>query len=1007
MKAKRRIAWLLSFLMVFSLIMGTSKMQVFAVGGAGETATFEIRESNGQTGTVQYKLNGNGDFTTANNNTQVNLEGVTSITIKVIPTGEAKVNQNYSGISGTEQTFDYDALINESGWTYNIQDNDGNITFTIEFDNNDGTGGGSNPGGGGEPGENVAYYSVDFGTGSWRVGDVTVTADKTGEQTLSEGDIITLTDFDAETMEARVDAEDGFGTTLTVTDGQTSISAHTNEGGVPTDITFSVLAKPSSGSGGDNPQQPGPSIEFFADSSIEGGTLAVNNGIFTLSKDGSGLGTFRVTLVDSASQETAYAGNEERIPLNDISSVKIVMTPAEGMKAKLITGGDTPVGALSEPVFNDAGNTYTYTAYPGQFGGEQQFLAVSVWFGESEDDLNQVDFTAVIWDGDQVENKSEHGSITVSSVVIGSTTYTYKGNGRFENNNTETDLIEWYGYNKTSINEEAGVRIMDAAFDDPNTEVYINFVFKPDYGYQVTGIGTNESTTSLASAGFSASETISTFRFKVIQHNNPHFAVAFTATEDIVKANAASISEGGVELAAGELDGGSAVLEVNEANITNQGDFEAAAEGYVVSEYLDISLYNVFYKENADNVWSSPIENLSRPAEITLKLQEAIDTDTVKIVHEKGDGEFELLDADYDPETKEITFSTSSFSNYAIAYEESGNEQTQDRYLIDFTNAPWTVDGVEVDLEGREPGAELMVWITTEDVIPLTNFDLDTMDAVLIVDENVTLRLNVDENGNTRLADVDGGVEVLPPYGETLTFAVVAKPGNMEIVDKIEENACNADLAELTDDLISNLLTDAEKTRLENGEEVKVWIEATDISATVSQTDKDLIDSKKGNTTIGMYFDIDLLKQIGSDSPVNITDTDGAVTITLKVPSSLINSNSSVTRTYQMIRVHNGVATVIPCTYNAANQTISCETDQFSTYALAYVDQQNNSGSGNTGDGNTDGGNAGGGSNDNVKDVVPKPGDASNAYVWFMLALVSGIGALYFGKKGLVLKKEN
>ncbi|MBP3338287.1 MAG: LPXTG cell wall anchor domain-containing protein, partial [Lachnospiraceae bacterium] len=196
---------------------------------------------------------------------------------------------------------------------------------------------------------------------------------------------------------------------------------------------------------------------------------------------------------------------------------------------------------------------------------------------------------------------------------------------------------------------------------------------------------------------------------------------------------------------------------------------------------------------------------------------------------------------------------------------------------------------------------------------------------------------------------------------------------------------CNADLAELTDDLISKLLTDAEKTRLENGEEVKVWIEATDISASVSQTDKNLIDSKKGNTTIGMYLDIDLLKQIGSDSPVNITDTDGAVTITLKVPSSLINLNSSVTRTYQMIKVHNGVATVIPCTYDAANQTISYETDQFSTYALAYADQQNN----------------------NVKDEVPNTGDASNAYVWFILALVSGIGALYFGKKGIVLKKEN
>ena len=563
MKAKRRIAWLLSFLMVFSLIMGTSKMQVFAAGGAGETATFVIRESNGQTGTVQYKLNGSGDFTTANN-TPVNLEGVTSITIKVIPTGEAKVNQNNSGISGTErpETFDYDALITESGWTYNIQDNDGNITFTIEFDNHDGTGGGSNPGGGGgEGGEDT--YTVYFGEGSWEIGGVTVTADKTDVQYLVYNDIITLENFDPETMEVRVEAEDGFRTTLAVTDGQTSISAHTNDGGVPADIAFSVVEKSSN---------PGENVYYI--------------------------------------------------------------------------------------------------------------------------DLGTGDWTV--------------GDVTVSAP-----------------------------------------------------------------------------------------------------------------------------------------DGMSGVVPI-------------------------------------------------------------LDTET----------------------------------------------------------------------------------IPTE---MLANFDPETMDITLTVSDGFVIYLEIDENGNTTLASTRDGVE-LPPYGETLTFAVVAKPGNMEIVDKTEENACNADLAELTDDLISKLLTDAEKTRLENGEEVKVRLEVTDISASVSQTDKDLIDSKKGNTTIGMYLDIDLLKQIGSDSPVNITDTDGAVTITLKVPSSLINSNSSVTRTYQMIKVHNGVATVIPCTYHAANQTISCETDQFSTYALAYIDQQNNSGGGNTGGGST--GN-------------PETGDNSNLGLWvffLVLSCCSMIALIVIDKKRKIAK---
>ena len=666
MKTRKNIARLLSFLMVLSLLLGISAAPVYAVGGEGETASFEIREANGQTGTVQYKLD-NGEFTVADS-TPVDLDGVSSITIKATPVADAQVNQSHSGITGTEQavSFDYAALTNESGWTYQIQDNDGNITFTIEFDNHDGTGGGGNP------------------------------------------------------------------------------------------------------------QQPGPSIAFSADSSIEGGTLAVNNGIFTLSKDGSDLGTFSVTLVDSASQETAYTGNEERILLNDISSVKIVMTPAEGMKANLIIGGNIPVGALSEPVFNDAGNTYTYTAYPSQFGGEQQFLGVSVWFGEEFVGGDGSD-APVIWDGPQVEHQSDHGFLSVKSIEIGSKTYTYQGEGKFAYNGDVNELLEWRGYNKTSIAEEGGIVVYGDVFTEENVDVfYINFEFKPDYGYQATHVRmTEDDPIPLSDAGFSAAEAIRTFRFAVYPDAHTHFSVIFTATEDIVKANAASISEGGVELAAGELDGGSAVLEVNEANITNQGDFEAAAEGYVVSEYLDISLYNVFYKGNAEDVWSTPVENLDNPAEITLRLEDGIDTENVKIVHEKGDGEFELLDADYDPETQEITFSTSSFSNYAIAYE----EQAQDRYFIDFTNAPWTVDGVEVDLEGREPDAELMVWITTEDVIPLTNFDPDTMDAVLIVDEDVTLLLNVDENGNTRLADVDGGVEVLPPYGATLTFAVVAKPG--------------------------------------------------------------------------------------------------------------------------------------------------------------------------------------------------------------------------------------
>lgn len=86
-------------------------------------------------------------------------------------------------------------------------------------------------------------YIVWFGEGSWKIGDVTVTADKTNIQYLNENDIITLKNFDADTMEVRLEAEDGFRTTLLVTNGKTSISANTNNGPIAIDIAFSVVAK--------------------------------------------------------------------------------------------------------------------------------------------------------------------------------------------------------------------------------------------------------------------------------------------------------------------------------------------------------------------------------------------------------------------------------------------------------------------------------------------------------------------------------------------------------------------------------------------------------------------------------------------------------------------------------------------------------------------------------------------------------------------------------------------
>ena len=322
----------------------------------------------------------------------------------------------------------------------------------------------------------------------------------------------------------------------------------------------------------------------------------------------------------------------------------------------------------------------------------------------------------------------------------------------------------------------------------------VDFEFIPDYGYQLTGIGANDTT-------LDAQDTQNQFRF-VMPEANIHFNATFTSTEDIVAPNADSISEGNIELSEGALSRGTAKLEVNNATIDNQVDFENAAEGYVVSDYFDISLHNIFYKgkNDANDVWSTTVEELANPAEITLRLYEGISGEEVKVVHEKGNGEFELLDASYNPQTQEISFSTSSFSNYAIAYVESGDNNESDSYSVNFEPGSWTIgeDVVSVQVEGLSE--EVMILeLATDDVITLTNFNPETMDAILFVDEDVTLFLNVDENGTTSLANVDGGVEVLPPEG-SMIFSVVEKPqGNEYFVNfgtgtwTIDEEAASVD----------------------------------------------------------------------------------------------------------------------------------------------------------------------------------------------------------------------
>ena len=134
--------------------------------------------------------------------------------------------------------------------------------------------------------------------------------------------------------------------------------------------------------------------------------------------------------------------------------------------------------------------------------------------------------------------------------------------------------------------------------------------------------------------------------------------------------------------------------------------------------------------------------------------------------------------------------------------------------------------------------------------------------------------------------------------------------------------------------------TEEEKKEIENGSTVSVSMEVKDVTATVSESDKKLVEDKVkevlNNGVVGAYLDLTLLKKVGSLKEVSVTETAAGVIVKLDIPESLKNTDSSVERKYTVVRIHDGVAEALET--SCENGVITFTTDKFSTYAICYED---------------------------------------------------------------------
>ena len=82
------------------------------------------------------------------------------------------------------------------------------------------------------------------------------------------------------------------------------------------------------------------------------------------------------------------------------------------------------------------------------------------------------------------------------------------------------------------------------------------------------------------------------------------------------------------------------------------------------------------------------------------------------------------------------------------------------------------------------------------------------------------------------------------------------------------------------------------------------------------------------------YFDITLYKKVGDADPVKVTDLgDKSITIRMDVPEDMKNKDGDKTRTFFMVRMHDGEAAVLTRT---PNEELVFNTGLFSTYAICF-----------------------------------------------------------------------
>lgn len=181
---------------------------------------------------------------------------------------------------------------------------------------------------------------------------------------------------------------------------------------------------------------------------------------------------------------------------------------------------------------------------------------------------------------------------------------------------------------------------------------------------------------------------------------------------------------------------------------------------------------------------------------------------------------------------------------------------------------------------------------------------------------------------------------------------IVPGEGCLSTETNIDENVPKTSIENLNEELVKDMLDDVEYEAYNWGYDFKVILNVSRLDGITTPADdmdliKALLAEKNKDNHIGVILDISMFKQRIYNGyifdPVRITDTKGdMIELTTRIPQELINTKENVDRNYYIIRVHEGRAEILDSLFDADTESITFESDLFSTYVIAYEDMSKN-----------------------------------------------------------------